>query len=70
MSISERRVKQRRGVQPLIINLYIFKYFELHLLFAIFVSVTKDAVIDTIQTFCFYFLRPLHGRGGFGGIPL
>ena len=50
----------------MIINLYIINYFELHLLFAIFVSVTKDAVFNTIQTFCFYFLRPW--EGGFGAL--
>ena len=61
MSISARRVKQRRGVQPLIINLYIINYFELLLLFAIFVSVTKDAVFNTIQTFVFTLCD--HGRG-------
>ena len=66
MSISAWRVKQRRGVQPLVINLN--NQFKLLLLFAILVCVTKDAICNTIQTTCFYFLRT--GVGGFGSIDL
>ena len=50
-------------MQPLIINLYVINYFELHVLFAIFVSVTKDAVVKTIQTFCFYLISATIGEG-------
>ena len=66
MSISAWRVKQRRGVQPLVINPN--NQFKLLLLFAILVCVAKDAIFDTIQAVCFYFLRT--GEGGFGSITL